>query len=46
MTLNETLASLGFTTAPAGSYRKHIIADGVIVFTGTANDVWQWIGSR
>ena len=44
MTLTETLTELGYTTAPAGHYRKHIIdADGVIVYTGRAHQVWLWL---
>ncbi len=44
MTLNETLAALGYTTRPAGHGQKHIIgADGVIVCTGAAHQVWEWL---
>lgn len=46
MSLNDVLAAHGYTTRPApGNYRKHILdADGEVVFTGTAHDVWEWIG--
>jgi len=44
MTLNETLAALGYTTAPAGFGKKHILdADGVTVCTGAAHQVWWWL---
>jgi len=44
MTLLETLAALGYTTAPAGHSRRHVIdADGVIVYTGAAHQVWAWL---
>jgi len=44
MTLHEVLAALGYTTAPAGHYRRHIIdADGVTVYTGAAHQVWWWL---
>jgi hypothetical protein len=44
MTLSEVLAALGYTTAPAGHYRKHVIdADGVTVYTGRAHQVWAWL---
>ena len=44
MTLNQTLAALGLTTRPGGGlYSKHILRDGVIVFTGRAGDVWAWL---
>ncbi len=49
MTLNETLASLGFTTQPAGNLwsmgAKHILRRGKIVFTGDSVEVWAWINS-
>jgi len=44
MTLHETLAALGYTTAPAGHSRKHVIdAEGVTVYTGRAHEVWAWL---
>lgn len=43
MTLNESLAARGYTTAPAGHGKKHILRAGVIVFTGDAGDVWEWL---
>jgi len=44
MTLHEVLAALGYTTAPAEHYRRHIIdADGVTVYTGAAHQVWLWL---
>lgn len=46
MSLNETLASLGFTTKPAGNYKKHIVdATQTIVFTGDAQAVWEWLAA-
>lgn len=43
-TLNELLALRGFTiqTAP-GVGTKHIMKDGMIVFTGDTKEVWKWI---
>lgn len=47
--LNEALAALGFTTAPANrglafpTGAKHIIRDGQVEFTGSAHEVWQWL---
>jgi hypothetical protein len=47
MSLTETLASLGLTTAPANNFwsagSKHILRNGVIVFTGDAKETWAWI---
>jgi hypothetical protein len=46
MTLNETLKELGYTTKKAGGlrmYQKHILKDGEIVFTGSADEVWKWL---
>lgn len=44
-TLNEALAARGFTTADApGLYHKDILSGETVVFTGTAGDVWQWLG--
>jgi hypothetical protein len=44
MSLNEQLASLGFTTAPAGGrYKKHIMKGSAIAFTGDAGAVWEWL---
>ena len=42
-TLNETLATLGYTTEPAAHAAKHILRDGEVVFTGTARRVWKWL---
>jgi len=41
--LNENLTALGYTTIPAGDYRKSILKNGQIKFTGRAKDVWKWI---
>ncbi len=44
MTLNETLAALGFTTRPAHQYAKHVIdSTGAVVFTGCSVEVWAWL---
>ena len=43
ISLNEQLASLGFTTAPAGMYKKHIMKGSAIAFTGDAGAVWDWL---
>ena len=43
-TLNEALAQRGYTTQPAGFGRKDIIdSHGLVRFTGTAGDVWDWL---
>lgn len=42
-TLNEVLQSLGFTTQKTEFGKKHIVKQGVIVFTGDANAVWEWL---
>lgn len=42
--LNEVLASLGFTTRPAaGIYQKDILKGGVVKFSGDADAVWKWL---
>lgn len=47
MSLNQLLASKGFTTTPAGHffniYSKHIMRDGVVIFTGDSAEVWAWV---
>ena len=43
MTLNQTLASLGYTTQPAHHHQKHILKNGIAVFTGDSVAVWAWI---
>ena len=43
MTLNQTLTSLGYTTQTANHYQKHILENGVAVFTGDSVAVWAWI---
>lgn len=42
-TLNEVLASLGLTTAPAEFGAKRILDSGVEVFCGGAGEVWAWL---
>tara|TARA_Y100000593_G_scaffold61961_1_gene114788 strand:+ start:556 stop:714 length:159 start_codon:yes stop_codon:yes gene_type:complete len=42
-TLNQKLKRLGYTTADAGNYRKHIYKKGLRVFTGNAYDCWKWL---
>lgn len=52
LSLNQILEALGLTTRPApkalarkeGS--KHILRGEEILFTGTAGDVWAWLGAR
>lgn len=43
MTINETLAASGYTTAPRDNGRKAILLDGVEVFVGRAHEVWAWL---
>lgn len=44
LSLNDVLRLLQLTTMPARQYRKHILdASGKLLFTGTADDVWQWL---
>ena len=42
-TLNEVLAHLRMTTEPAEFGAKKIIENGIIVFSGTAGEVWTWL---
>lgn len=50
MSLNETLASLGLTTAPAGNGWsigcKHILNQGTVIFTGDSVEVWAWLSRQ
>jgi hypothetical protein len=45
--LVEVLEQLGYTTSPApnnfGIEKRHILEAGEIVFTGSAQDVWEWL---
>jgi hypothetical protein len=45
--LVEVLEQLGYTTSPApnnfGIEQRHILEAGEIVFTGSAQDVWEWL---
>ncbi|NJM74701.1 MAG: hypothetical protein HC852_01745 [Acaryochloridaceae cyanobacterium RU_4_10] len=45
--LVEVLEQLGYTTSPApnefGLEQRHILEDSEIVFTGSAQDVWEWL---
>lgn len=45
MSLNDVLSNLGYTTEPGTSPTggKNILRDGLVVFTGTAHDVWTWL---
>lgn len=44
LSLNETLASLGYTTEQGhGLYAKKILRDGEVVFSGSAGEVWDWL---
>ena len=43
MTLNEVLESLGYITASSNYGKKNILRDGVVVFRGTAHQVWVWL---
>lgn len=46
-TLHQVLRALGFEHRPAkaGNYARTIvrIADGAVVFTGRAHEVWSWL---
>ena len=46
MTLNQKLTQLGYQAKPAGNSKKHIIKDGVIVFTGTSFEVTEWLNAK
>ena len=45
--LAEILEQLGYTTSPApsqfGLKQRHILEDGEIVFSGSAQEVWEWL---
>jgi hypothetical protein len=45
--LVEVLEQLGYTTSPApnnfGIEQRHILEDGELVFTGSAQEVWEWL---
>jgi hypothetical protein len=45
--LVEVLAQLGYTTSPAPSKfdieQRHILEDDELIFTGSAQDVWEWL---
>ena len=42
--LNEVLRRLGYSTQKAkGMYKKSLIKDGEIKFTGDAGEVWEWL---
>jgi hypothetical protein len=45
--LVEVLGKLGYTTRPApsnmGIEQRHILEDGERVFTGFAQQVWEWL---
>lgn len=44
--LSEALAARGYTHRPAavGMYRRDIIdGRGVVVYSGTASEVWDWL---
>lgn len=45
LSLNDTLAVLGFTTEPARRMGAKAIIDGTgrTVFVGTAAEVWAWL---
>ena len=42
-TLNERLRSAGCTTSPAGNGKKYIFFMGLLVFTGNAYEVSDWL---
>jgi hypothetical protein len=46
LTLNQTLASLGYETRPSVHYSKMIMKDGEVVFCGDSTEVWEWLGQR
>lgn len=45
-TLNQRLAASGYTTEPAGLYRKRIMLCGACVFEGSAHEVSQWLSTK
>ena len=49
LTLNQTIAALGYTKKRAGAswnlYDMHIMKDGKIVFTGDSVATWAWLRS-
>lgn len=50
-TLTEVLAKLGYThtrtTKYLSNYKHDVInSSGEVVFTGDANEVWQWINAN
>lgn len=46
MSLNETLAALGYTTEPGGNGKRRVFRDGKFMTSGTAAHVWHWLRSR
>lgn len=43
-TLHELLTELGYSTRPRGhNYRRELIRDGHVVWTGTAHECWSWL---
>lgn len=43
-TLNDVLQGRGYTTRPAGLYRKDILQAGAVVLENVnAGDVWEWL---
>ncbi len=47
LTLNQTLAQLGYTTQVGkGLYKKDILLNGEVVYTGDASEVWDWLTSN
>ncbi len=45
MSLSDVLAALGFTHAPGtrGNGHRQILRDGIEVFSGDYQAVWQWL---
>lgn len=43
MSLSLVLDKLGFTTWPGKFGCKSILRNGVVVFVGTAGEVWSWL---
>jgi hypothetical protein len=43
LTLNQAISALGFSTTDAGHIHKHIMQNGLKVFTGDSVLCWHWV---
>lgn len=43
LTLSTALAALGYTHDHEFHGRRNVRRDGVVVLTGTAGEVWEWL---